>query len=203
MATGQQIVDRAQVVLLDSDAKSWSEAQLLKYVNEMQNDFAARTKGFVQEASIAVTVPTPEPPEYALPSLCVGLDKVDSGDWGPIRLDEATTAELDRFDSNWQVASAVSASTYVRDRRAPKTIRLYPRPNQPDTLLLRYFAKPVDVQLSTTSALPTWTHHWLQIGVESRASGDEGDMQDVVRSGHCSERYENAVKVTLEMLDAH
>lgn len=193
MATAQQLVDLAQILLLDADAVVWTEAQLLRFLNEVQGDLALRAKLFVQEASQAITIPTPDPPEYSLPADLVGVDKIDSANWGPIRLDEVSTIDLDRFDPDWQTKTAVAASAYVRDYRAPKVLRLYPRPTTADTLNYRYFAVPADVVLAQTSGLPGWTHFVLMLGIVALAAFSESDLRDEEKAGHFMQRFEEWV----------
>lgn len=201
MGTAQSEVDNAQVLLLDSDEIVWSEAALLRFFNELQNDFALRTRCYIKETTQAIAS-APDPPEYSLPSDCVDASKVDCASWGNYKLDRVTTQELDRFDYNWQSVTYSIASAYVTDRRAPKILRLYPRPTTNDTLSYRYVAVPADVALASTSALPPWTHYYLMFGVVSKASGAEGDLQDELKAQHFQQRYNEGIGLVSELLES-
>lgn len=199
MSTAQTLVSQAQLLLLDPEEAVWSSTVLLGYLNEAQRDFSLRTRGHVAEASQLVS--TPIQSFYTLPSDCVGVDWIDSANWGPVQLLEASTKELDWASPNWQASTAVAASYYVRDRRAPKQVRLYPIPTLADNLNYRYFSRPADLALASTSSLPQWTHQFLLFYLVARAAGDEGDLQDGVKAQHFRERYEAGVSLVKEMVD--
>lgn len=200
MATAQTLVSQAQLLLMDTEEAVWSSTVLLGYLNEAQRDFALRTRAYVAEATQLVS--TPIQSFYTLPSDCVGVDWIDSANWGPVQLQEASTKELDWASPNWQASTAVAASYYVRDRREPKQVRLYPIPTLPDNLNYRYFSRPADLSIASTSALPQWTHQFLLFYMVARAAGDEGDLQDVEKAQHFKERYEAGVGMVKEILDA-
>lgn len=193
MATAQQLVDQAQVLLLDSDSSVWTEAQLLRFLNEVQADFATRSKIFVKEATQAVAIPAPEPPEYNFPADLVGIDKIDS-DSLAARMDEVSTRDMDLFATNWQTATAAAAQVYIRDMRPGKVYRIYPKPTAIDTLRLRYFATPGDVTLAQTPGLPAWTHFMLLFGLVALAATAESDLQDADKARHFAGRYDEMVQ---------
>ena len=199
MATAQSLVSQAQLLLLDPEEVVWSSTVLLGYLNEAQRDFALRTRGYVAEASQAVTASVSL---YTLPSDCLGIDWVDTANFGGSQLQEASTKELDWASPNWMASTASVASYYVRDRQAQKQIRLYPIPTSTDTLGYRFFSRPADLALASTSSLPQWTHQFLLFYLVARAAGDEGDLQDDTKAGHFRERYEAGVSLVKEILNA-
>ena len=199
MPTAQSLVSQAQILLLDPEETVWSSTVLLGYLNEGQRDFALRIRGHVQEATQAVSASVSL---YTLPSDCIGIDWVDTANFGGSQLQEVSTKELDWASPNWMASTASAASYYVRDRQTQKQIRLYPIPTSTDTLSYRFFGRPADLALASTSALPQWTHPFLLFYVVARAAGDEGDLQDEVKAGHFKERYESGVSLVKEILDA-
>ncbi len=201
MSTAQQLIDMAQSLLMDADAAVWSEPQLLSAFNEMQTDFGLRTLCYVQEASQVITVPTADPPEYSLPGDCVDADRVESANWGPSRIERATTRDLDLSSSEWELATGPTVSAYVTDRRQTKVIRVWPRPTVADTLQYRYFAVPASLSsAASTSALPSWAHHYLLFGMVATAAGSESEMQDAKKAQHCAERYWAGVELIRRLL---
>jgi hypothetical protein len=196
--TGQNLIDQAQFLLLDSAATVWPESLLTTFLNQIQTDFARRTKCVVAESSSSLA--SGGTGVVSLPTDCVGIDKVDSVTVGTSRVVEAGSWGMDRFDPDWQARTDSVITHYTRDRQAVKQIRTYPIIDQNDTLTFRYFQEPASLaSIGAKSGLPRWTHHYLMFGLTALAADTEEDLRDNVKAEHCKLRYEQAISIVREL----
>lgn len=155
--TAQTIIDRVQVILQDTTAVRWPEAELLNWLNDGQREITAlRADAFSKITNVTCvtgtkqTIPTSD--GLRLLDVLRNMGSGGSTPGGAIR--KVPRQILDGQTPNWH-ASTPSATIkhYVFDERAPKTFYVYPPATAGTQLEILYAATPTDVALGDVISL--------------------------------------------------
>lgn len=125
MATAQDIIDRARLLLVDSPAVRWADAELLNWISDGQNQIvllvpSANAK-HVEFTCAAGTLQTLSTNGVQL------LDVIRNADGGMTPISLVARTVLDSHDPAWHLGtSATTVEHYVYDERTPTQFMVYP-----------------------------------------------------------------------------
>lgn len=147
--TAQTIIDRAQVILQDSTAVRWPEAELLNWLNDGQREIVAlRTDAFSKIANVTCVAGTKQviPTSDGLRLLDVLRNMGAGGSTPGTAIRKVPRQILDGQTPEWHAATpSTTIKHYVFDERAPKTFYVYPPASAGTQLEVLYSASPTDV----------------------------------------------------------
>lgn len=149
-----EIIDRARIVLNDTDGVRWLNAELFKWINDGQRVIAlVRPDSVVSNISLTLVAGTKQSlPTEALRLMDVVRNLSVSGAGGR-SIRHVDRDVLDTVNPDWHTETQTGTiKNYVYDNRDPKTFYVYP-PAQANTKVeVLYSKNPTDVA-ATTDAL--------------------------------------------------
>lgn len=123
MSVITDILDRVRDSLADPAKQRWTDARLLRLLDEAQKDFVRHTdilKGFA-------TIPlVPEQQTYTLPKECWRITRAH---YANINLPLYSFEHMDNIETVWYTRKAAKPCALVFDRRNEQEIRVYPIPD--------------------------------------------------------------------------
>lgn len=151
--TAQAIVDKAQIVLQDTTAVRWPEAELLGWLNDAQRaicavlpELNAITGNITLVLGTRQVLPTSAPAGITLLKITrnMGVGGATAG----LALRKVPQELLDSQVPDWHTQTPATAlKHYVYDQRAPKVFYVYPPSVVNNTVEGLYTAAPADIAL--------------------------------------------------------
>ena len=152
--TAQVIIDKAQIVLQDTTAVRWPEAELLGWLNDAQRaicavlpELNAITGNITLVLGTRQSLPTGAPAGITLLKIMrnMGVGGATAG----AAMRKVPQELLDSQVPNWHDAAAATAllKHYVYDLRAPKIFYVYPASVANNTVEALYTAAPLDIAI--------------------------------------------------------
>ena len=123
MSVITDILDRVRDSLADPAKQRWTDARLLRLLDEAQKDFARHTnilKGFVTLALV------PEQQTYQLPKDCWSITR---SHYAGANLPLYSFEHMDGVDPTWFTKKAAKPLALVFDKRNEREVRVYPIPD--------------------------------------------------------------------------
>lgn len=179
MTTAQTVVDTARVTLLDAAKRSWSDAELLGYLN---SGIEQACGTLLDIYVIAADVPLNTGVRQALPAGgLVLIDVIHNTNGGAVT--QAALSELSRTQPTW-AADANSADTkyLMLDPRAPATFYVYPSASSGASAELLYGAVPATLILSDTVPISPAFNTALWAYILGMAYAKNSKKQDLAKS---------------------
>ena len=141
------IIDRARIVLQDTESARWADAELLKWINDGQRAIVVvRPDASTLNTTINLTTGT----KQAIPADGIRLMDVvrnilaNNGAGRAVRYVDREV--LDSHDPSWHMSTAaVTVKQYVYDNRDPKNFYVYPPAAAGAKLEIIYSKNPTDV----------------------------------------------------------
>lgn len=193
MSRISEIILRARDTLADPDGARWSEARLLRLIDECQKDICLRAKVLRDKADVNVFAQTGE---YTLPDEVMLLDRVL---YGGVNLPYISHSELDRTligegRYDWEKTTGIP-KYLVFDKMNRRQVKLYPIPSdyiltsdQPSEFIL----EPYGITTGTDDVTPLNTY-----GVVSQVLDDENDVSFLSPYGMYFGQQESSVQMTV------
>ena len=121
------ILTRVRDTLSDPDADRWSDARLLRLIDEAQKDIATKAKLLRTTAQIQLV---PDTHTYDLPSEAINIMRITDleGDKIPMR----SHAQMDDINPTWEFDTGLSLEYIVFDKINPGQLKVYPIPEVGD-----------------------------------------------------------------------
>jgi len=121
------VITRVRDSLADPDADRWSDARLLRLIDEAQKDIATKNKLLRTTTNIQVF---PNKNVYALPSEAINIMRItdEEGNRIPLR----SHAQMDDIDITWEFDTGTSISYIVFDKLNPGQFKVQPIPEVGD-----------------------------------------------------------------------
>jgi hypothetical protein len=179
MTTGQNIVDTARKSLLDGAKRTWSDAELLGYLNSA----IGQACGTLLDIYVVVSMTgTAIGVRQTLPSGgLVLLDVPRNGNGGAVT--QVALSELARTHTTWAGdASSADTNYFMFDKRSPATFLVYPPASSGTQLELVYGAVPSAIALSDTVPISPAFDTALWAYVLSMAYAKNSKKQDLAKS---------------------
>lgn len=120
------LLTRVRDVLADPSGERWSDAVLLRLLNDGINDFVTQTKALQETVYIELTIGEPS---YDLSGRFISISRIQYQD-KVIPL--VSRADMDKKDLSWRAESGIVTAA-IYDTGRPARITLYPVPTYGDT----------------------------------------------------------------------
>lgn len=179
-----EILTRVRDSLSDPDADRWSEARLLRLIDEAQTDIAVKAKLLRTTANIQLL---PNTNIYELPSEAINIMRVTDleGNQIPMR----SHAQMDDINPTWEFDTGTALEYIVFDKLNPGQFKAYPIPEVgdiPDTYIAGSYGVVVGVD-GDTVASPYGVVVDISTTVTQTATftsdyGELADMAEVLKS---------------------
>lgn len=183
----------ANVAAGATTAPLFTQAEVLQYFQDVQNDFLERTRVIYNLATHIFSAKSgPISPVSNLPSDCIRMERVDIV--GGAALWPMSSPEID-IGGNGNPAQPVG---WYLDRQNTGQFAVDPPPTATTTIEMLYSQKTVNAVSVLTDALlvPDLVWLYLKYGILASAFSKEGEMRDARRAAYCTKRYERGVQYT-------
>lgn len=129
MSRVSDILVRARDSLADDAKNRFTDARLIRLLNEAQLQVAVATK--VLRTEVISTI-TPFASTICLPENCISVLRVE---WEGVKLELKSHDEMDIKDKKWKATTGLVPTTVVYDLREPSTLQLWPALQYDDSVL--------------------------------------------------------------------
>ena len=180
MTLASAVVADVRATLIDAAKATWSDADLLAYLN----DAIAMVCGLYGDLYIVVNNAFGLTPgvRQALPAGGVVLVDIPYNGQGSTVTQQAVT-EVGRVHPTWAAETATTdVRFYMYDRRSPATFLVYPPAASGATVSIVYGAVPSAIASGDPVPLPDWTERALWALVLSKAYAKSTQRQDLTKS---------------------
>lgn len=178
MTSASTILGQARETLIDADATTWSEAELLGYLR------MAVHKACALLLDLYVTV-VDHPLDAGLRQYLpegglVLIDAPTNGDGGPVTQQALT--ELQRIQREWGAATPGQPAFFVYDKRSPLTFQVFPPASSGASLELVIGALPPEFTSSEEIPISPWFDTALWAFVVGMALAKNTTRQDLTKT---------------------
>jgi hypothetical protein len=147
--TAQSIVDKAQIILQDTTAIRWAEAELLGWLNDGQREIATLRP---DSTNVQTTLTTVAGAKQTLPTNATALVEVLRTVGGAAIRKEALEL-MDTQRPGWYSDAAAAAKHFMYDPRTPRVFHIWPPSAGGAPVEVKYQSVPVDVTLAQAISL--------------------------------------------------
>ena len=144
------ILTRIRDTLSDPNKNRWSDARLLRLIDEAQKDIATKAKLLRTTVTIQLV---PDKHTYDLPSEAINIMRITDIDGNQLPM--LSHAQMDEVDSTWEFDTGVSVEQIVFDKINPGQFKVYPIPevgDVPDTYVAGTYGVVVGIESDTVSS---------------------------------------------------
>lgn len=179
MTSASTIIGQARTTLIDADATTWTDDELLGYLRMAVNKACA----LILDLYVTVVDHPLDPglrqtlPDRAL----VLIDAPTNGDGGPVTQQAMT--ELQRVQREWGTATTGQPSYFAYDKRSPLTFLVYPPASSGASIELVVGALPPEFASSDEIPISPWFDTALWAFVCGMALAKNTTRQDLTKTG--------------------
>lgn len=140
------IIDRARILLQDADSVRWTDAELIKWINDGQRAIVVvRPDASTANVTLNLTTGTKQAiPADGIRLMDVVRNILANGDGGRV-VRYVDREVLDSHDPSWHLSTAsATVKQYVHDNRDPKNFYVYPPAAAGAKLEIVYSKNPTD-----------------------------------------------------------
>lgn len=179
MTTIATIAGRARTTLIDANARTWSDEELVDYVVQGINKACALLLDLYVEVVDHALDPGMRQtlPEGGL----VLIDATTNGDGGPVT--QQARNELARTQREWGNASSGQPSFYCYDKRSPQTFLVFPPADSGASIELVIGALPPPMTSSDELPISAWFENSLWAFTCAMALAKNTTRQDLGKMG--------------------
>lgn len=177
-STASSLVAQARVTLIDEDADTWSDSELLGYLQQGVNKACA----LLLDPYITVTQHSLEPGvrQYLPEGALVLIDAPVNGEGLPVL--QVALTELSRVQRTWPQATPGQPQYFIYDKRSPRTFMVSPPAASGATIELVCGAVPPAFDFSDPVPISEWFDTALWAHVCAMALAKNTVRQDLTKS---------------------
>jgi len=175
---------RVRDSLSDPDADRWSDARLLRLIDEAQKDIATKNKLLRTTVNIQLF---PNQNVYNLPSEAINIMRITDLDGNKVTL--KSHAQMDDINPTWEFDTGISLEYIVFDKLNPGQFKTYPIPEVgdiPDTYIAGAYGIVVSIEGDTVASpygvVVDINESVTQTAEFNSVYGELSDMSEVVKS---------------------
>jgi len=145
------IITNIRDSLSDADGDRWSDARLLRAINEGQIELVVRNGLLRTKYDISIIV---DVNEYELPTEAVNITRVVNSDGE--RIPTRSHSQMDEVDELWEVTTGSTIEFIVFDKQNPGQFKVYPIPDasdDSDAFVVGAYGIVVDIQDDTLTSV--------------------------------------------------
>lgn len=191
MTIAQALVDECRLTLIDAAKVTWSDAELLGYLNSG----IAQACGTILDAYVKVTsaFALAAGARQTMPADALVLIDIPRSGTGAMA--QQALSELARVHPTWPADTAGDPVYFIYDRRSPLTFLVYPPAASAKTVELVYGAVPATITLPDTIPLSPWYDTPLWQYVLAKAWAKNSKHQDLEKSKAFMAAYTAALEI--------
>jgi hypothetical protein len=189
-----------------TDAPLLTQAEMIAYLNEVQNDFLLKVRPVYDVTNKNATLSTrfyPQPPN------CIRLERIacnpSPGITVMMDVYETSQRDLDMYNPLWADTHAQPGppQAWFRDEANTAQFGISPLPSGTFALELWYSIcnSVTGNTLATLLLVPDVFRHAMKYGVLARAWSKDGELRDPNRATYCKKRYDLVVLVARKFMD--
>lgn len=179
MSSASDLILKARVTLIDGNANTWPDDELLGYLIMGVNKACA----LLQDLYVTVTTHAlvPGMRQYLPEGGLILIDATTNGDGAPVTQQALT--ELARVQREWAAAPGGQPEFFIYDKRAPKTFMVWPPADSGATIELIVGAEPPAFSYSDELPISAWFETALWAFVVGMALAKNTARQDLTKTG--------------------
>jgi hypothetical protein len=173
--------DGVRVTLIDAAKRTWSDAELLGYLNQALRQLCTvKPDAYVKRAYIPMVAGT----NQQLPADGLLLMDLDNNEVSQQSVTMVVRSLLDHQNRYWQAATQeLDVEHYAADPRDPRRFDVTPPNNGSGSVRATYGAIPAPILLTDVLPIPDSYDYPLRCFVLSRAYAKSGQRQDLGKVG--------------------
>jgi len=179
MSSVASLIAKVRTTLIDEDASTWPDDELLGYVEMAVNKACAA----LLDLFVDVIDHNLEPGmrQYLPEGALILIDSSRNGDGAPVT--QQGVAELSRIQREWGNATAGQPQFFMYDKRAPRTFQVFPPADSGSSMELVVGAIPPPLGLSDEMPISAWFDSAVWAFACGMALAKNTSRQDLTKTG--------------------
>lgn len=180
-----------------TDHPLFTQAEMLAYLEDVQNDFLLKIQPVYNTADVTIIGTTRD---YAQPAATIRMERISIAGK---QLFNTTQSDLDLNDPNWpSVTSPPVPTDWYQDMIETAKFGVFPLPQVGETAEVWFSEKETaTLDLDTTLLVPDVFTHYLKYGTLERAWSKDGEQRDPQRAEYCNRRYRLGLFVAKKFME--